>query len=126
MYLKQNAIRRIIHDLNNARLASPIARYLHIVEAEIANASRVDQWDDLGEVERRFRVRGASEAPFSDRMDVLNGDGEPVNLDIWSVWTDLGSEAAARRRGLFVFIEPGIWGPEEDEVGCCQAREEQR
>lgn len=123
--LKQNPIRRIIHHLNNPLLSSPLTRHPHIIQAEISNPSRIDHRHDLSELERFFSVRGTPEAPFADGMDVLDGDGEAIDLDVWTVAADFGCETTAGICWFLVFVEAGVGWPLEDEVGCCEGGEKQ-
>lgn len=122
----KNAIWRIIDHLNHTRLASPATWNFQIVQTEVADARGVDQRNEVGEVVGHFSICGTSEGPLTDRVNVLDRDGEFVDLNGRSTAVDDWYEAAAGILRLFILIEASIWWPEQDEVSRGQANKEQR
>ena len=82
-----------------------------MVQAEVSDAGGVDEWNDLGEIEGCLCICRTSEAPFADWMNILDGDGESVNLDVGTAGFDVWRVAAARICWLFRLVESRVRWP---------------
>lgn len=69
-HLVENAVRRVVDDLDDARFAGEGVHRAHVVQTEVADAGSVDQRHDLFKGVGRFGVRGRTEAPLANRVDL--------------------------------------------------------